>query len=178
MRTSHRFAALLAAVLATAAPAAAQRANTENTVAATGGMVRPAATLADASWLEGRWAGEGLGGWNEEWWSAPAGGSIMGVYRHVKEGAVVFYEIMSLVETEGTLELRLKHFHGDLRGWEEKDDVVRFPLVRVDENTLWFDGMTLRRDGPDTMQAWVAVSGGGEGLREVSFTYRRVPERD
>ena len=163
------FRLALALLLATALPAAAQGGATAHTLTADGAPPPPA-TLADAAWLVGAWEGEGLGGWNEEVWSAPAGGAMMGVFRHVKDGAVVFYEFMTLVETDGSLELRIKHFHPDMRGWEEKDDMVRFPLVRADAGTLWFDGLTLRRNDDDTMDAWVAFGSGGEG----AFHYRRV----
>ena len=51
------------------------------------------------------------------------GHTMMGVYRSVENGEVAFYEIMSLVETERSIEMRLRHFHADLIRWEEKDSV-------------------------------------------------------
>ncbi|MGB6150574.1 MAG: DUF6265 family protein, partial [Pricia sp.] len=35
-----------------------------------------------------------------------------------------------------------KHFHGDLRGWEVKDEVQRFKLIKVSDNRIYFEGFT------------------------------------
>ena len=56
---------------------------------------------------------------------------MMGVYRSVENGAVKFYEINAIVETNGSLEMRLKPFHSDLTGWEDKDAVRLFPLIKI-----------------------------------------------
>ena len=168
-RASSPTRVALALLLTTALPAAAQRAGTTNTLTADGAPP-PAATLADVAWLAGAWEGEGLGGWNEEVWSPAAGGAMVGHFRHVKDGAVGFYELMTIVETDGSLELRIKHFHPDMRGWEERDDMVRFPLVRLDASTVWFDGLTYRRNDDGTLDVWVAFGAGEEG----AFRYRRA----
>lgn len=98
-------------------------------------------------------------------------------FRVVRDGGVEFYEIVTIAEQEGSLVLALKHFRPDLVGWEEREDVVRFPLVDRDEETLWFDGLSIRRDGPDRMRIWVALGGEEDARREALFTYRRAPER-
>jgi hypothetical protein len=77
------------------------------------------ATLSDFAWLAGHWTGPGLAGAAEETWTGPAGGSMLGMYRLVREGKVVFYEILTLTEKDGSVVLRLKHFNPDLTGWEE-----------------------------------------------------------
>ena len=101
---------------------------------------------------------------------------MLGVFRLVREGSPQFYELVTLVEEEGSLALRLKHFEPDLVGWEAKQESVRFPLVRREEETLWFDGLTIRRIGDDRMRIWVALESEGE-VREALFEYRRAPIR-
>jgi hypothetical protein len=86
---------------------------------------KPAATLKDVAWLEGKWTGTGLGGQAEDLWSSPASSAMPGIFRLVKEGKIVFYELMTMVEVEGSLELRLKHFHADLKGWGRRKAAIR-----------------------------------------------------
>ena len=91
----------------------AQEAQTEHTFKR-GAAAAPRATLSDMQWLEGRWVGAAFGGKTEEQWSAPDGGAMVGWYRLVKDGKPVFYELMTVVEKDGSLVMRLKHFHADL----------------------------------------------------------------
>ena len=56
----------------------------------------------------------------------------------------MFTEHMYLVEEEGTLVLRLKHFNEDLTGWEEKNDMLTFRLVAIKECAAYFQALTLR----------------------------------
>ena len=81
------------------------------------------ATLADLAFIAGQWRGEMQGGITEENWSLAAGDSMMGVFRFVKNGKAVFYEMLLIEATPNGPVLRLKHFHPGLRGWEEKDEV-------------------------------------------------------
>ncbi len=101
---------------------------------------------------------------------------MVGVFRLVRDGSVQFYELVILVEEDGSLVLRLKHFGPDLAGWEPKDETVDFPLVRRTSDALSFDGLTIRRDGEDRMRVWVALGAEGEEAREAAFEYRRVAE--
>lgn len=155
-------------------PAAAQTPSTEHTLRLDEGTPPPEASIADVGWLAGRWVGEGLGAVAEETWLPPAGGAMAGVFRLVRDGAPELYEIVTLVEEEGSLVLRLKHFGPDLVGWEEKGESVDFRLVRRDPETLWFDGLTIRRLGEDRMRIWVVLESEGE-VREALFEYRRAP---
>jgi hypothetical protein len=72
------------------APARAQEKQTEHTLKLAAGTKSPPATIADMKWLAGRWVGEALGGVSEEIWSAPNGGSMVGVYREEKDKTVDF----------------------------------------------------------------------------------------
>jgi len=153
---------VVVAVVVAALPAAAcgQTPRTEHTLsldAARG----PPATLDDVRWIAGSWTGRGLGGEVQEMWTAPAGGSMAGVFKLTVGGAVGLYEMMWIVEDGETLALRLKHFNADLSGWEQADEHVDFPLVRMEEGAAYFDGLTYRRVGDGCLVIWVALEEDG-----------------
>ncbi len=144
------------------------------TRAAVPGAPAPAAALADLGWLVGTWEGEGLGGAVLESYSPPAGGQIAGHFRLLKDGKPQFYELLMIAEVGASLEFRVKHFNPDMTGWEEKAEVVRFPLVAVDKDVWYFDGLTIRRTGPDRTLQTVLIRQKDGSTREAGFTYRRV----
>lgn len=136
--------------------------------------VAPKATLADVAWIQGHWRGEAFGGITEEIWSPPLGNSMMCVFKLVVEDEVRFYEIITLTEEQGTLMLRLKHFHGDLKGWEEKDETVDFPLVKVTPGKVFFDGFTFERVSAEEMNIYVLLEDGDGNRQEEVFRYERA----
>jgi len=136
------------------------------------------ATLEDMKWFAGEWTGTGLGGVADEIWSSPASGAMMGMFRLVKDGKVVFYEFLTLVEQDGSLVLKLKHFHPDLVGWEEKADSVKFPLLKIEDGEIAFDGLKMRREGEDGLTVIVTILNRKDGsVREEPFNMRRVRPR-
>jgi hypothetical protein len=137
--------------------------------------VSPAAQLTDLEWLVGEWVGEGLGGQAIEAWSSPAGGQMAGHFRQARaDGSIWFYELMTVAQTGASLELRLKHFNADLTGWEDKAHVVSFRLIGVESEAWYFDGLTIRRDGPERMIVAVRIANQDSTERETVFRYRRV----
>jgi hypothetical protein len=154
-------------------PAGLVAGSTPNTFRLPDGAARPAATVADLAWLSGTWVGEAFGGQIDEVWSPPAGGSMVGYFRLVQDGKPVFYELLTLLEVDGSVEMRLKHANPDMTGWEEKADFVTFKLIKHDETGAYFSGLTFRRTGPDTMDGYLALRQNGE-VREQKLTYRRV----
>ena len=167
---------LAATVLATPArQSAATQGSTPNTLTLPEGAPRPAARVSDLSWLTGRWVGEGLGGTIDEVWSEPAGGTMVGYFRLVKDGKPVFYELMTLLEAENSVEMRLKHANPDMTGWEEKAAFVTFRLVKHDATGAYFSGLTFRRVSDDLMEGYLALRNRADGtVREEKFIYRRV----
>jgi len=99
---------------------------------------------------------------------------MVGVFRLYRQDKVVFYEIMTAVEEEGSVSLKLKHFGPDLKGWEEKDGKVTFRLVRFDRDTLWFEGLTYRRASDGSLQGAVAIESKDGTSREEAFTLQPV----
>ncbi|WP_425407811.1 DUF6265 family protein [Hyphococcus sp.] len=135
------------------------------------GQSSPPAQIGDLSWLIGHWKGAGLGGKSEEIVSPPLDGQMMGMFRQTKpDGTLMFYEFYLFAEIDDTLVLKIKHFNPDLKGWEEKDDYVSFPLVAAEENAVYFDGLTFKMTGPDELRAAVIVDGQGR----LEFAYRKT----
>ena len=132
------------------------------------GFESPPASLAQMNWLVGQWVGTGIGGAPAmESWLPPTGPVMVGTFaQETAEGEVMFTEHLYLMEEEGTLVLRLKHFNADLTGWEEKDDMLTFRLVAVEECAAYFHALTLRcadaeRPGEGLVAA-VRMQGGNE----------------
>ena len=145
----------------------------QNTVSLPENESSPKASLEDTTWIEGHWKGEAFGGIAEEIWSPPLGGSMMFVFKLVADGKVQFYEIGHIREVENSLILQLKHFHGDLKGWEEKDDTVDFKLVKIEGQRIYFDGLTFEKITEDEMNVYVVVGDEGGDSEEVKFNYKR-----
>jgi hypothetical protein len=178
MTTGIRGLALALSLVCFAASAQDQERMTEHTLKLSPGAKSPQATLADMAWLAGRWVGPALGGEAEEIWSPPEAGSMMGMYRLVRDGKLVFYEFQTLVEERGSLILRLKHFNPNLTGWEEKQKTIDFPLVRVGERIVQFEGMSYHREGDTKLTVYLAIEGKDGTVHEEAFSYTRAhPER-
>ncbi len=140
----------------------------------TEGSESPKATLEAVSWVAGHWKGEAFGGIAEEIWSPPLGDSMMFVFKLASEGKVQFYEVGHIQQTGETLILQLKHFHGSLKGWEEKDETVDFKLVKLENNRVYFDGLTMEKMGDDEINMYVIVGDENGTSEEVKFNYKRV----
>jgi hypothetical protein len=97
------------------------------------------AALRDVAFIAGRWSGEMDGGKTQEWWSAPEGDGMLGMFRYVKDGKSVFYELMSIDQTAEGPVLRLRHFGPGLVAWEEKDGATSWPLVELAADRAVFE---------------------------------------
>lgn len=109
----------------------------------------PPAKIEDMAWLAGHWLGEGLGGISEEMWTPPAAGEMLGMYRSTKDDQVVFYELLTIIEQNNSLVMRLKHFTPKFIGWENKDDFLVWPLRQINEFRANFGGLDIRRQNDE-----------------------------
>jgi hypothetical protein len=144
-----------------------------NTIFSSDSTISPSATLDAIRWVEGHWRGEALGGITEEIWTPPLGGSMMCAFKLVVKDKVSFYELVTIVEYENTLILRLKHFHSDLKGWEEKDKTIDFRLVKITDNMVFFDGFTFEKVSSNEINMYVVIENNGNQV-ETKFNYKRV----
>ena len=114
-----------------------------------------------------------MGGIAEEIWSPPLGGSMMFVFRLVNDGKVTFYESGHIKQVESTLLMQLKHFDGELKGWEEKEKTIDFKLVKLEGNKAFFEGLTFEKIGNDQLHIYVLLDD-GENAEEVLFQFKKM----
>ena len=131
-------------------------------------------SLKDAAWLAGAWQGEGLGGYVEEVWTPARGGAMMGSFRLIRDDQVVFYEIFTLVEHEGGLQLRLKHFEPDLVAWEEREKVVTFSFESVEPGVLRFKSLVFQRVDDDALRIDLRLRQNDGTVKTELFHMRRM----
>ncbi len=178
---------VLPAAIATAAllvaPVSAQEMPTETkleTRLGEDGFTSPSATLDQLDWLIGQWLGVGINGATAmESWLAPLGGTMVGTFvQQAEDGTIMFTEHMYLMEQEGSLVLKIKHFNADLTGWEEKGDMLNFRLVAAEPCAVYFHALTLRcddrEDGKRGLLAAVRMSSDAPQPQELVFRFARV----
>jgi hypothetical protein len=146
----------------------------QNTLSLSETSTSPKATLDDVSWVAGHWKGVAFGGITEEIWSPPLGDSMMFVFKLVSDGKVQFYEVGHIQYKDETLVLQLKHFHSSLKGWEEKDETVDFPLVKLEGNRVYFDGFTIEKISETEINMYVVIGHKDGTSEEVKFNYKKV----
>ncbi|MGB5553907.1 MAG: DUF6265 family protein [Flavobacteriaceae bacterium] len=145
----------------------------QNTMSLQPGATSPKADLTQVAWMEGHWKGEAFGGITEEIWGPPLGGSMMFVFKLVNEGAVSFYEIGHFREVDSSLVFELKHFDGELKGWEEKEEVQIFKLVKIEGNRAYFDGFTFENVSENEINIYGLMEHDDGTSEEVIFNYQR-----
>ncbi|MDP5231205.1 MAG: DUF6265 family protein [Cellulophaga sp.] len=145
----------------------------QNTITLAEDETSPKATITDASFMEGHWKGEAFGGDTEEIWTSAMGDSMLFSFRLVVDGKVNFYEIGHILEKGDSLILQLKHFGGDLKGWEEKDETQDFKLVKKEENKLYFSGLTYEKVSDTQMNAHVVIANEDGSTEEVTFNFKK-----
>ena len=80
----------------------------------------PAIDLEELAWIAGHWGGDAFGGQIEEAWFSPAGRSMSGSFRLVRDGLAVMYELLLLEQDDdGEIYYRFKHVGRGWEPWEE-----------------------------------------------------------
>ncbi|MEL7472316.1 MAG: DUF6265 family protein [Planctomycetota bacterium] len=103
-----------------------------------------APTLSDFDWLEGHWLADlGNGVTAEEYWSAPVAGSVMGMYRQMKDDQTTLYELVTIEHTDDPDHpgptLHIRHFNPGLVPWaSEKDGPLVCPCREVEPDRAVF----------------------------------------
>jgi len=152
----------------------AQEKNTEHTLKLMPDQKGQKAAIAQMAWLAGNWEGEGLGNTCQEAWSKPKAKGMMGMFQLFDNDKVTFYELCQIVPFDESLILKLKHFNGDLTGWEEKDESENFALVKIEGQTAYFEGLTYQRVD-DELKVWVALEQKDGSFQEAEFTFKLMP---
>lgn len=124
-------------------------------------------SIDDFAWMAGYWKGEGLGGVCEEIWSEPLAGSMIGIFRLVKDGKGVFSEHMTLGPDADGFALKVKHFTPEFVAWEDKEGAVRFALEEVRPGEAIFKGLRIRRTDEGNLEIVLRLNRGGETTDEI-----------
>jgi hypothetical protein len=133
----------------------------------------PPSSVQDLAWMSGCWASiDGEAG-SGETWTAPAGGTLLGVSRTVKRGRTVAHEFMQIRET-GAGQIA---FIALPSGQSE----ASFPLVRLSGQEAVFENpqhdfpqrVIYRRDG-DLLTGRIEGRIGGEA-KKIDFPMERRP---
>ena len=79
------------------------------------------------------------------------------------EGKITFYEFL-LLDEQG---LRLKHFHPDLTGWEDKEDFVTFKADDFEDDKIILKGLQFEKISADKMQIRLRLREGDKVHTEI-----------
>lgn len=126
-------------------------------------------SIQDLDWLAGYWTGSGLGGDCEELWLPAKDNGMVGTFRFMLNGSLIFSEYMNMVEEDGKLSLKIKHFNRDLTPWEEKEDWTIFKFIKSEGQTAYFSGITFHRAGDELMIRLAMTNEGKKSIEEFRF---------
>lgn len=136
-------------------------------------------TVRDVSWIAGSWQGTLGESFIEERWTEPEGSNMTGMFRIVNDGQPSLFEFMSMQEADHRVTLSIKHFNGDMTGWEEKDESTVFTLVKLNGTAARFDhaeegkSLTYEREGEAMVITLRELRGGKPAT--IPFNFRLVP---
>jgi hypothetical protein len=139
-------------------------------------LASPSARLASVAFIEGRWTGLGLGGTGEEIGSPGRDVAMKGMFRLTRAGKPDLFEIMTLVEENDTLVLRIKHLDKELKSREAQNECTTFKLVKSTPEAVYFDGLTFAKEAGGGLTIDVRMGRDGDKPREVAFKFRPFPK--
>ncbi|MCR9013485.1 DUF6265 family protein [Aquiflexum gelatinilyticum] len=129
-------------------------------------------SIQQLDWIVGYWSGTGLGGECDELWLPAQDNSMVGTFRFMMNGSLIFSEYMNMVEEDGRLFLKLKHFNRDLSAWEEKEEWTIFKFIKTESQTAYFSGITFHRDGDELILKLALTNDGVKSIEE--FRYKKT----
>lgn len=102
-----------------------------------GGVSGQDAANAELDWIAGHWAGPAFGGEAEEGWFAPAGGAMSGMFRLVRDGRAVVYELLLIErDADGEVYFRFRHVGP---GWAPREEErLEYRLTELDGRRATF----------------------------------------
>ncbi len=124
-----------------------------------------------ASWLRGCWELPTPNGSVEEVWTAPKGGSMLGLSRTIRDGKLAEYEMVVLRE-QGDQLAYVAHPSGQRPATFLSSRVSTSELVFENPAHDFPQQIGYRVDG-DTLLAWISGSQNGK-TRRAEFPYKRV----
>ncbi|MEX1192691.1 MAG: DUF6265 family protein [Brumimicrobium sp.] len=131
-------------------------------------------SITQLEWLEGYWEGEGFGGQCDEIWMPAIDNSMLGIFRFSMDDTLNFSEFIVIEEIDSSLTVKLKHFSRDLTPWEEKDEWTKFKLIKIEDQTAWFNGLTYHRSGNKLIIKLAFKTGEKSTIEEFVFTKKQL----
>jgi hypothetical protein len=99
---------------------------------------------------------------------------MVGTFKLIKDDKVIFYEIETISADSAGFSLKLKHFNADLTGWEEKEEVIRFPLISASEDEIKFKGLSYRKVSDDSIRITLDIKDKDGNIRENVIDCKRL----
>lgn len=129
-------------------------------------------SVAPAAWIAGCWVTERGKAKIEEQWMAPAGGTMLGMGRTIREGKLDDYELMIIRAKEGRV---------DYEAHPMMQPTAVFTATVVSDSLLQFENprhdfprlIAYQRRGADSLVARIAA-GPAKGDQQIVFAYHRV----
>jgi hypothetical protein len=95
----------------------------------------------DLAFMAGTWTLKHQWGDMEEFWGKPMGDNMVSTFRCVKDGKVVFYEFMTIEQSDSVAVMKLRHFNKGSIGWEDKDKPFLMPAIKFAPNEVIFESV-------------------------------------
>lgn len=100
----------------------------------------PAATIEQLGWMTGNWAGNVGSAQLEENWIAAESGSIAAMVRMTGGGDTAMFEMITIEEVEGSLELNIQQWDP---GFEPRTDGPQtMELAEITDNSVAFEAVS------------------------------------
>lgn len=150
----------------------------------TAGTTPAKAAVDQLAWITGAWTGTLGDRTIEQHWSAPRAGSMIAMYRSIRDNRPTLYELLAMEQEGDGVVLRIKHFApgAGMVGQEAKDESMNHALVRVDQRTAVFEGGTpaspvrVTFTSPDAAALTIVVERQRDGKPvSTEFKYTRLP---
>jgi hypothetical protein len=101
---------------------------------------KPVAMHQQLAFLQGTWTGKTeKGAYVEEYWSRPAGDTMIGHCRFIADGKTTFYELLAIVWEPDRVVLKMRHFDKDFLGWDESAEAGDCVLVSCTSSEVLFE---------------------------------------
>jgi hypothetical protein len=141
------------------------------------------AAVAQLAWIAGPWSGTLNDRTIEQHWMTPNGGSMVGMYRSIRDNRAALYELLAIEQRGDEVFLRIKHFAPGpgLVSQEARDQSADHVLVKADGRTAVFEGSTaggpvrVSFSSPDADTLNITVERQREGKPVATeFKYKRI----
>src|SRR5215217_3550935 len=102
------------------------------------------ASIEQVAWISGAWTGTLGDRTIEQHWMAPLGGSMVAMYRSIRDNKPTLYELLAIEQDAEGLVLRIKHFAPGpgLVGQEAKEESMNHSLVALEQRRAVFEAAT------------------------------------